>query len=96
MSDPNPAGGLGSPQRADDDWWRGAVIYQIYPRSFQDTTGDGVGDLPGIARRLPYVADLGVDAIWIAPFFVSPMNRVLAAQFTSCQSRRSVSPIRSP
>ena len=54
-------------------WWRGAVIYQIYPRSFLDTNGDGVGDLPGIIRRLDYVARLGVDAIWIAPFFVSPM-----------------------
>jgi alpha-glucosidase len=56
------------------DWWRGAVIYQIYPRSFQDTTGDGVGDLRGITRRLGYVADLGVDAVWISPFFVSPMK----------------------
>jgi alpha-glucosidase len=56
------------------DWWRGAVIYEIYPRSFQDTTGDGVGDLPGITRRLPYLADLGIDAIWIAPFFKSPMK----------------------
>ncbi|PWK84703.1 alpha-glucosidase family protein [Fulvimonas soli] len=54
-------------------WWRGAVIYQIYPRSFQDTDGDGVGDLPGIIERLDYVAGLGVDAIWIAPFFTSPM-----------------------
>ncbi|HET6905505.1 MAG TPA: alpha-glucosidase family protein [Rhodanobacteraceae bacterium] len=54
-------------------WWRGAVIYQIYPRSFLDTNGDGIGDLPGIIRRLDYVARLGVDAIWIAPFFVSPM-----------------------
>src|SRR5690348_556975 len=54
-------------------WWRGAVIYQIYPRSFLDTDGDGVGDLPGIIRRLDYVAKLGVDAVWIAPFFVSPM-----------------------
>jgi len=54
-------------------WWRGAVIYQIYPRSFLDTDGDGVGDLPGIIERLGYVASLGVDAIWIAPFFKSPM-----------------------
>ncbi|WP_329741996.1 alpha-glucosidase family protein [Dyella sp. A6] len=54
-------------------WWRGAVIYQIYPRSFQDTDGDGVGDLPGIIERLDYVASLGVDGIWIAPFFTSPM-----------------------
>ncbi len=54
-------------------WWRGGVIYQIYPRSFLDTNGDGVGDLPGIIDRLDYVAALGVDAIWIAPFFKSPM-----------------------
>ena len=59
---------------ADPDWWRGAVIYQIYPRSFQDSNGDGVGDLAGIVRRLPYVAALGVDAIWISPFFPSPMR----------------------
>ena len=58
---------------ADVRWWRGAVIYQIYPRSFLDTDGDGVGDLPGIVERLDYVAGLGVDAIWIAPFFKSPM-----------------------
>lgn len=54
-------------------WWRGAVIYQIYPRSFLDTNGDGVGDLPGIIERLDYIAGLGVDAIWISPFFKSPM-----------------------
>lgn len=54
-------------------WWRGAVIYQIYPRSFLDTNGDGVGDLPGIIARLDYIASLGVDAIWISPFFKSPM-----------------------
>ncbi|MCM5557467.1 alpha-amylase family glycosyl hydrolase [Pleomorphomonas sp. JP5] len=58
----------------DRDWWRGAVIYQIYPRSFQDSDGDGVGDLKGITERLPYVASLGVDAIWISPFFTSPMK----------------------
>ncbi len=54
-------------------WWRGAVIYQIYPRSFLDANGDGVGDLPGIIERLDHVAALGVDAIWISPFFKSPM-----------------------
>lgn len=58
----------------DRDWWRGAVIYQIYPRSFQDTSGDGIGDLLGIAERLAYVASLGVDAIWVSPFFASPMK----------------------
>ena len=54
-------------------WWRGAVIYQIYPRSFCDSNGDGIGDLPGIISKLPYIADLGVDGIWISPFFTSPM-----------------------
>ena len=57
----------------NSDWWRGAVIYQIYPRSFQDSSGSGIGDLKGIADRLPHVAGLGVDAIWISPFFKSPM-----------------------
>ena len=56
------------------DWWRGAVIYQIYPRSFQDSNNDGTGDLPGITQRLDHVASLGVDAIWISPFFTSPMK----------------------
>jgi alpha-glucosidase len=54
-------------------WWRGASIYQIYPRSFADSNGDGVGDLPGITARLDHIAGLGVDAIWISPFFTSPM-----------------------
>jgi len=56
------------------DWWRGGVIYQIYPRSFRDASGDGIGDLPGIAASMPYVASLGADAIWISPFFKSPMK----------------------
>jgi alpha-glucosidase len=58
----------------DADWWRGAVIYQIYPRSYQDSNGDGIGDLGGIVQRLPHIARLGVDAIWISPFFTSPMK----------------------
>ena len=58
----------------DMNWWRGAVIYQIYPRSFQDHNGDGVGDLVGITERLDYVADLGVDGVWLSPFFTSPMR----------------------
>ncbi|HEY7302318.1 MAG TPA: alpha-amylase family glycosyl hydrolase [Xanthobacteraceae bacterium] len=56
-----------------DSWWREGVIYQIYPRSFQDSNGDGVGDLGGIIRRLPYVAELGADAVWLSPIFPSPM-----------------------
>lgn len=58
----------------DADWWRGAVIYQVYPRSFQDSTGNGIGDLPGITSRLDHIASLGVDAVWISPFFTSPMK----------------------
>ena len=70
-----PAPSLGvNGHRGSTEWWRGASIYQIYPRSFQDTNSDGVGDLPGITAHLAYVADLGVDAIWISPFFTSPMK----------------------
>lgn len=58
----------------DNNWWRGAVIYQIYPRSFKDSNNDGIGDLPGIIEKLDYVASLGVDAIWLSPFFKSPMK----------------------
>src|SRR5437868_1080330 len=54
-------------------WWRDAVIYQVYVRSFADSDGDGVGDLPGVRSRLPYLAALGVDALWLTPFYVSPM-----------------------
>ncbi len=57
---------------ADPDWWRNAVIYEIYPRSFADTNGDGIGDLNGITAHLDYLKDLGVDAIWITPFYPSP------------------------
>jgi alpha-glucosidase len=63
-----------SPVIASFPWWRGAVIYQIYPRSFQDSTGNGVGDLAGITERLEHVASLGVDAIWLSPFYRSPMK----------------------
>jgi alpha-glucosidase len=53
-------------------WWRDGIIYQIYPRSFADSNGDGLGDLPGITARLDYLADLGIDAIWISPFYPTP------------------------
>jgi alpha-glucosidase len=56
------------------EWWRHAVIYQIYPRSFADADGDGLGDLPGIVTRLPELAGLGVDAVWLSPFYRSPMR----------------------
>ena len=50
-------------------WWRQAVVYQVYPRSFQDTTGSGLGDINGITGRIPYLRQLGVDAIWLSPFY---------------------------
>ena len=59
---------------ASAEWWRGAVIYQIYPRSFADSNGDGVGDLKGVLGKLDYVASLGVDGVWLSPFFRSPMK----------------------
>ena len=55
-------------------WWENAVIYQIYPRSFQDSNDDGIGDLKGITTRLNYLSELGIDAIWISPFFKSPQK----------------------
>ncbi|MFL6121502.1 glycoside hydrolase family 13 protein [Actinophytocola sp.] len=68
----------GSPSTPTDarrgrPWWRDAVIYQVYVRSFADGDGDGIGDLPGVRSRLPYLADLGVDAVWLTPFYASPM-----------------------
>ena len=56
------------------EWWRSAVIYQIYPRSFADASGDGIGDLPGITSRLDDLQDLGIDAIWLSPFMTSPQK----------------------
>ena len=61
------------PPRKARDWWRDAVVYQIYPRSFSDSDGDGIGDIPGIRSRLPYLHDLGVDAVWLSPFYPSPL-----------------------
>jgi alpha-glucosidase len=69
-----PAGPVSRRDPASLPWWQGAVIYQIYPRSFADANGDGVGDLAGITARLDHVASLGVDAIWLSPFFTSPMR----------------------
>lgn len=54
-------------------WWQSDVVYQVYPQSFQDSNGDGTGDLPGAIQRLDYLASLGVDAVWLSPFFRSPM-----------------------
>ena len=55
-------------------WWQTTSIYQIYPRSFQDSNGDGVGDIPGITSRLEYLAELGVEGVWLSPIYKSPMK----------------------
>lgn len=64
----NPDSGIGDP------WWENAIIYQIYPRSFKDFDGDGIGDLKGIEENLDYLADLNVDGVWISPIYESPMK----------------------
>ena len=56
-------------------WWKDAVVYQIYPRSFADSDGNGIGDLAGIISRVPYLAALGVDAVWLSPFYPSRLRR---------------------
>lgn len=61
-------------KQQNTEWWRGGVIYQIYPRSYKDSNGDGIGDLQGITEKLDYIASLNVDAIWLSPFFTSPMK----------------------
>ncbi|MEU5273547.1 alpha-amylase family glycosyl hydrolase [Streptomyces hygroscopicus] len=70
FTDPSPV--YASPAREAAHWWRHAVIYQVYPRSFADSDGDGTGDLQGVRQRLPYLRDLGVDAVWLSPFYASP------------------------
>ena len=57
----------------NDDWWKQAVVYQIYPRSFKDVNGDGLGDIAGITEKIDYLKDLGVDAIWLSPFYPSDL-----------------------
>lgn len=59
-------------RKLEKDWWKKAVVYQIYPRSFQDSNGDGIGDIPGMIQRLPYLQKLGIDCIWLSPVCKSP------------------------
>ena len=58
----------------DRKWWKECVVYQFYPYSFKDTTGNGIGDLNGVTSKLPYLRDLGVDVIWLCPIYASPMK----------------------
>ncbi|MGB8861047.1 MAG: alpha-amylase family glycosyl hydrolase [Ilumatobacteraceae bacterium] len=71
-AEPTDGGHSGAPRLSGAEWWRGAVGYEVYVRSFQDTDGNGVGDLAGVTQRLPYLAALGVDVVWLTPFFASP------------------------
>ena len=64
---------MGGTSDSEHPWWERGVVYQVYPRSFQDSNGDGVGDLAGIESRLDYLAELGIDAVWLSPIYPSPM-----------------------
>jgi len=77
--------------QSDENWWRDGIFYQIYPRSFQDTDGDGVGDLAGILQRLAYVKSLGVDAIWLSPIFRSPTTFLTIPASIPCSERWRIS-----
>ena len=72
LADPTVTGAQAADADPSNDWRRTAVVYQVYPRSFADSDGDGVGDLPGITNRLGALAELGVDAVWLSPFYKSP------------------------
>ena len=74
MTTPSWGTGATHEAKAGAEWWRSGVIYQIYPRSFADANGDGLGDLPGITSRLDSLAALGVDAVWLSPFYRSPQK----------------------
>src|ERR1700722_20541191 len=71
--EPRVVPALGAEADADRPWWRDAVVYQVYVRSFSDANGDGIGDLAGVRSRLPYLQELGVDALWFNPWYPSPL-----------------------
>lgn len=73
-------------------WWQKSVVYQIYPRSFQDSDGDGIGDLQGIIQRLDYLENLGIDAIWLSPVYQSPMMTMAMISATMRKLWRNLVP----
>lgn len=79
-----------------EDWWRDAVIYQVYPRSFADGDGDGTGDLAGVRARLPYLAGLGIDAVWFTPWYASPWSTVATTWPTTAPSTPRSAPWTTP
>ena len=82
--------------RAGRTWWRDGVLYQIYPRSFMDTNGDGIGDLRGITERLDHLQWLGVDGIWLDPIMVSPNDDWATTSPTTSQSIQASAPSPTP
>lgn len=85
-----------APEGGTPGWWRSAVIYQVYVRSFADGDGDGVGDLPGIRARLPYLAELGADAVWLTPSTPRPRRTAATTSPTTAASTPSSAPSRTP
>ena len=75
-------------------WWKESVVYQVYPRSFQDSDGDGIGDIPGVTRRLPYLKELGVNVIWLSPFYQSPGKDMATISAITKRSSRNSAQLR--
>lgn len=73
-------------------WWQSGTVYQIYPKSFQDTTGSGTGDLRGVIRRLDHLAELGVDAVWLTPSTARPRSTTATTSPTTARSTRRTAP----
>lgn len=80
------------PAEATVEWWRDAAIYQVYVRSFADGDGDGTGDLAGVRSRLPYLVELGVDALWFTPWYLSPSRTAATTWPTTAPSTRPSAP----
>jgi alpha-glucosidase len=74
----------------DPNWWRQAAVYQIYPRSFADANGDGIGDLQGITSRVPYLKELQIDAVWLSPFYPSPLKDGGCEAVLKCPALRTL------